>query len=89
MAFTATLGPPSRGGDPTKINIVVTYTDTNLPDWRETHDLLITLDPTLNPQAQKQAIQQAVRDDASRYFKQNQAFAGLADLEGSQMPITG
>ncbi len=88
MAFTAILDSVSKAGDPTRVEINVTYRDDANPDWRQSRLLPITLDPALSPTEQRAAIVAAVRADASPYFRQLAAYAGLTALVGQSIIVS-
>lgn len=87
MSFTARLESVSALGDPTKVEIGVTYLDDAAPDWRVTKGLQVTLDPALTGAQQRAAIQAQVTADAQRYKTQLAAYAGLLAMVGSVLTI--
>lgn len=87
MAFTAQLDSVSKAGEPSKVDLGVTYTDDSVPEWRVTKTLQVTLDPALSGPQQRDAIKAQVVADAQRYKAQLAAYAGLTSLVGSVITI--
>jgi hypothetical protein len=82
MAFNVKIDSFQKGGDPTRYQVGVTYTDDATPDWRISKTIELTLDPAATPAAQRTAIQSQLVADATPYKQQLAVEAALKVLPG-------
>lgn len=87
MAFTATLDSVQRGEDPATFDLGVTYRDSTSPDWSVSKILRTTIDPTLTPAQQRNALVALVKADALPYQKQQVIYAELLALVGQSVQV--